>query len=397
MADNVAVTAGSGTTIAADEVSDGTLGSCKVQYVKLMDGTLNGTGKAAIDATNGLSVTLTTAIPAGTAAIGALTTINTSVTPGTSAAHLGKAEDAAHSSGDTGVMALTVRQDTAAALAGTDADYQPLITDSSGRLHVNVGNTVTVGSHAVTNAGTFATQSAITAASGSISSGAVSSGAIASGAVASGAVASGAFASGSIASGAVASGAVASGAFASGSIASGAIVAGAVAAGASSFVKLEDVASADADAGVPAMAIQKATAIDTGGTDGDYVMLQMSAGKLWVANASHGKTVLSTGGSAASSGNNTLISADATKRIKVKAFSLTTASTTAMTCIFQDGASGTELWRCLLQASTGTSTGANLSVSLPDFLFATTANTLLNLNISSANAIHWSVSYILEV
>jgi hypothetical protein len=51
-----------------------------------------------------------------------------------------------------------VRQDTAAALAGTDADYQPLITDGSGRLHVNVGNTVTVGSHAVTNAGTFAVQ-----------------------------------------------------------------------------------------------------------------------------------------------------------------------------------------------------------------------------------------------
>ena len=37
------------------------------------------------------------------------------------------------------------------------------------------------------------------------------------------------------------------------------VAAGAVAAGASSFVKLEDVASADADAGVPAMAIRKAT------------------------------------------------------------------------------------------------------------------------------------------
>lgn len=69
-----------------------------------------------------------------------------------------KAEDAGHSTGDTGITALTVRQDTAAALAGTDADYQPLITDASGRLHVNVGNTVTVASHAVTNAGTFAVQ-----------------------------------------------------------------------------------------------------------------------------------------------------------------------------------------------------------------------------------------------
>jgi hypothetical protein len=44
-------------------------------------------------------------------------------------------EDAAHSSGDTGTMALTVRKDTAAATSGTDGDYQPLITDANGRLH----------------------------------------------------------------------------------------------------------------------------------------------------------------------------------------------------------------------------------------------------------------------
>mgnify|MGYP001596582613 CR=1 FL=1 len=47
------------------------------------------------------------------------------------------AEDAGHTSGDLGFQVLTVRQDTAAALAGTDADYQPLITDSTGRLHTN--------------------------------------------------------------------------------------------------------------------------------------------------------------------------------------------------------------------------------------------------------------------
>lgn len=92
--------------------------------------------------------------------------IGTSVTPGTSAAHLGKAEDAAHSSGDTGVFMLAVRSDTAAATGQTDGDYTALVTDSTGKLWVNVGNTVTVGSHAVTNAGTFAVQvdgSALTA------------------------------------------------------------------------------------------------------------------------------------------------------------------------------------------------------------------------------------------
>lgn len=67
-------------------------------------------------------------------------------------------EDSAHVSGDKVTMAGVVRADTAAALSATDGDRTCLITDASGRLHVNVGNTVTVGSHAVTNAGTFATQ-----------------------------------------------------------------------------------------------------------------------------------------------------------------------------------------------------------------------------------------------
>jgi hypothetical protein len=45
-------------------------------------------------------------------------------------------EDAAHSTGHKGIMPLSVRQNTAAALSGTDGDYQPLITDGNGRLHV---------------------------------------------------------------------------------------------------------------------------------------------------------------------------------------------------------------------------------------------------------------------
>ena len=55
MADNVDITPGTGNTIAADEVVDGTLGTVKVQYVKIMDGALNGTSKAAVGS-NGLAV-----------------------------------------------------------------------------------------------------------------------------------------------------------------------------------------------------------------------------------------------------------------------------------------------------------------------------------------------------
>ena len=131
--------------------------------------------------------------------------------------------------------------------------------------------------------------------------------------------------------------------------------------------------------------------------EGDAGALRMTLDRLLLTqNRGHGKTIISTGASASSSGNNTLVSADASNKIKVKAFSLTTTSATAVTCIFQDGASGTELWRVILQAAASTSTGANLSVAAPDWLFATSVNTLLNLNLSGAITVHWALSYFKE-
>lgn len=49
-----------------------------------------------------------------------------------------KAEDAAHASGDTGVMALAVRKDAATGLAA-NGDYIPLIVDATGQLWIHVG------------------------------------------------------------------------------------------------------------------------------------------------------------------------------------------------------------------------------------------------------------------
>ncbi len=46
------------------------------------------------------------------------------------------AEDVAHVSGDVGVMSLAVRNDTLAALAGTDGDYAPLQVNADGALYV---------------------------------------------------------------------------------------------------------------------------------------------------------------------------------------------------------------------------------------------------------------------
>lgn len=55
MADNVTLP-GSGALVATDEVTDGTLGTVQVQYLKLMDGTLDGTNKATVTSGGALKV-----------------------------------------------------------------------------------------------------------------------------------------------------------------------------------------------------------------------------------------------------------------------------------------------------------------------------------------------------
>jgi hypothetical protein len=190
-----------------------------------------------------------------------------SIIPGTGATNLGKAIDTATGGTDTGVLALATRDDALSALTPIEGDNVQLRVDANGALWTTINGTVTVGSHAVTNAGTFATQSAITAASGSIGSGAIASGAVASGA---------------FASGALASGSVASGAFASGALASGSIAAGAIAAGATSIAENEDVASADGDRGVKVLFKRTDAPANASGTTGDYEQPQMAGGYLWV-------------------------------------------------------------------------------------------------------------------
>lgn len=68
-----------------------------------------------------------------------ITSITTSITPGTGALNLGKAEDAAHTSGDVGVMALGVRASVATDLSagGTNGDYVPPQFDANGRMWTN--------------------------------------------------------------------------------------------------------------------------------------------------------------------------------------------------------------------------------------------------------------------
>lgn len=95
-----------------------------------------------------MQVDVVGALPAGTNAIGKLAANSgvdigdvdvTSIVPGTGATNLGKAEDGAHTSGDTGVQMLGVRTDTPnVARADTDLDYTPIATYRTGSVRTAI-------------------------------------------------------------------------------------------------------------------------------------------------------------------------------------------------------------------------------------------------------------------
>jgi hypothetical protein len=74
-----------------------------------------------------------------------------SVVPGTTATSLGKAEDAGHTTGDTGVFVLAVRNDAGVALTSTDLDYTAIAVDSTGAVHMAPATAVATGQVNVTN------------------------------------------------------------------------------------------------------------------------------------------------------------------------------------------------------------------------------------------------------
>lgn len=76
------------------------------------------------------------------------------VTPGTASNNLGKAEDAAHSSGDVGVMALAVRQNSQADF-GADGDYVPMSIDDNGGVRVSIVAGAGAGGTSATDGATF--------------------------------------------------------------------------------------------------------------------------------------------------------------------------------------------------------------------------------------------------
>lgn len=123
--------------------------------------------------------------------------------------------------GDIGYARMSSRREVFVAIRDAAGNERGLNVDASGNITVNVTGTVTVASHAVTNAGTFAVQ---------VDGAALTSLQLID-----------------------------------------------------NIVLAEDAAHASADPGVQMLAVRKATPANLSGTDGDYEPLQVSAGRLWAA------------------------------------------------------------------------------------------------------------------
>ncbi len=230
-------------------------------------------------------------------------------------------EDAASAGAESLTLAGSVRRDTAASSAGTDGDYATINTDASGRLWVNASGAavpVTDNSSSLTvdNGGTFAVQDSEKVADNAgftdgttkvlpagfiydeIAGTALTENDAAAARInvnrAQVATLEDGTTRGRYAT-VTASNALKVDASAvavpvtdnSGSLtvdnAGTFAVQATLAAGATNIAKAEDVAAADADVGVPAMAVRKATPANTSNADGDYEFLQMSAGRLWAS------------------------------------------------------------------------------------------------------------------
>lgn len=91
----------------------------------------------------------------------AVSSIATSVTPGTAAANLGKAVDAVAGGADTGIAVLAVRDDALATLTPADADYTQLRTNDRGALWVKADGVVSIDD----NAGSLTVDGTVTVSS----------------------------------------------------------------------------------------------------------------------------------------------------------------------------------------------------------------------------------------
>lgn len=290
------------------------------------------------------------------------------------------AEDTAHTTGALGNLALGVRRDADTSPVSADADYHTMIFNSVGALKVEIfdgGDTLTVGSHAVTNAGTFAVQVSDT------------SFAVADGnALGEGVLVQGDdgtdrkninvdATTGDVQVDVTNTVTVDLGANNDVTIDS------------SSIVKAEDAAHSSGDAGVMSLAVRNDDLAALAGTDGDYAPFQVTENGALLSCPAANDAYLYAVIDDATSGNNTIIAAVASRKIRVLAYTLIAAGT--VNARWEDGAGGTALsGQMNLVANSGASPPFN-----PGGHFETGVNTLLNLELSAGISVDGHLTYIL--
>lgn len=205
------------------------------------------------------------------AAVTNVATIGTSVTPGTAATHLGKAEDAAHTSGDVGVMMLGVARAANTALVSADGDYGPIQLSALGAVKVAITEGAGSGGTALADAAAFTrATTSITPIGGVVETSAPT---------------------------------VTNGNVSVISLTTGGAVRVAVASGGIAGV-IEDVASAGAEEGILGMTIRQDTIASTTSADGDFQNQKTnSVGALYTAPTYIGATAITTGNGTTSAGS----------------------------------------------------------------------------------------------
>lgn len=146
----VTTTPPSYTTAQTDPLSLNRGGALRVDISSITGNTIaTGNGVAGTDVIRVSQVSDGTGI---LATVTNVATIGTSVTPGTGASNLGKAEDAAHTSADVGVFVLAVRSTQTTAIIGSELEYGPFTLDQYGALKVTQAHNNAIHTSTVTAA-----------------------------------------------------------------------------------------------------------------------------------------------------------------------------------------------------------------------------------------------------
>ena len=345
MADDVDITAGSGTSIATDDI-----GGRHFQRVKV---TFGADGTA-----NDVESTTTNPLPVTTG------------TPGTAATDLAKAADSAAGGTDTGIAILAVRDDALTTLTPVDGDYVPMRTNSTGALWVDTGTVTVTGTVTIQDGGGSIT---VDSADLSTIAGAVSGTEMQVDVL-------------TMPTTTVTGTVTANAGTGTMSVDLGGN--NDVTIDGSAVIQTEDTAHGSGDTGIMPLAVRNDDLAALAGTDGDYAPLQVSQNGALLICPSANDDYKYDDIDAATSGDNQLVPNVASRKIRVLSVFMIAAGDVNVR--FEDGAGGSALTG---QMNLTTNSGFVLPHN-PAGWFETSVNTALSLELSAAVSVDGALTYI---